>query len=855
MSRSIKSIRASQPTLIPSSIDAIRGSVVIETMTSAMSIDLSPPVPVTTRSADQVQEPVPMEVADLALSGLAQEKEDDKEDDSDEESIQSDVSQEELIEIPVLPPPCCRSDLSERVIREAKLRGIEVEWLCCIDSEIPVVKPSDLEEPDDDDDEEDRDEKKCNNKWRVRVAKCETVERLLNIAQLRDLPPCPWMDENGEFKTSWFTTTGVEMEVMTNLSKQSLESKQLFDMFIHRLDKMGDYTIPSQMQSFLADMNAHMEREKDRKDIAWRIRKKFTTRQLKVLVGQRPFPIALPYVREKGDQVEELIEDIIEMSQLSRLKYQSIIHEYVDGYKEYLSPEQQQRVQDVMAGAFPADDRPLRIQRSKQRGIFIEFPSPYYSAKAIEYKHQQKLATDQNLQDMYIPLTVCGMKLAQVNLFKQVVIGSLDGFLHVTENLLRAKCLLLPTIKGEMYQVEPYRMPIDVENMVVALMYYIQEFARIGQPIPKPQVLEGVDEEQLVTRPYQKVDLLLALEHAAIRKRFCEASTFWSERYHPGKFIANVGQFGVWEEKLVKFLSGIPGSSCVPLSYVIRDQRIVKVLNAESHMDSLVILAPHSGTYYSNDTAEVFNIIMECISPDVADLCTSDESCFGDGCLMMEKLRNYFKNDVGGTAESPAVGMSRNEDLYSILPDAAGSASNINLQEAIIPPSTGSINQVSEEIIPEQVDSTTGTLQVMVQAPVAPVVNVTVNANQMERQGIVSAARTGGGTSRSARRRRRARAVMLDMAITEAQARTQFERQRVAEREQLAIEAERRATSHYHEKRQRTSDWIPSHQWNRMTGDERRDVRDRHDFQMAMHGPNGTGRGGGSSHWGHSDRY
>jgi hypothetical protein len=454
MSQSIKSIRTSPPISIPSSIDALRSSVVTETMTSAMSIDLSPPVPVTTRSADQVPEPVPMEVADLALSGLAQEKEDD----SDVESIRSNVSQEELIKIPVMPPPCCRSNLSERVIREARLRGIEIEWLCCIDSNIPVVEPSDLKEPDDDDDGEDCDEKKCNNKWRVRVAKCETVERLINIAQLRDLPPCPSMDENGKFKTSWFTTTGVEMEVMTSLSKQSLESKQLFDMFIHWLDKMGDYTIPSQMQSFLADMNAHMEREKDQKDIAWHICKKFTTRQLKVLVGQRPFPIALPYVREKGDQMEELIEDIIEMSQLCRLKHQSIIHKYVDGYKEHLSPEQQQRlrgtvkeviqssaslVQDVMAGAFPTDDRPLRIKRSRQRGIFIKIPSPYYSTEAIEYKQQQKLATDQNLQDMYILLTVCGMKLAQVNLFKQVVIGTLDGFLHVTKESTTCK---MPTL-------------------------------------------------------------------------------------------------------------------------------------------------------------------------------------------------------------------------------------------------------------------------------------------------------------------------------------------------------------------------------------------------------------------------
>jgi hypothetical protein len=86
--RSIRSVRTSLPTSPPSSIDANRSSAVAMT-TSAMGIDLPPPVPGTMGFADQEPETVPMEVTDRALGEVAIDGEDKEDVDLDDESTQS----------------------------------------------------------------------------------------------------------------------------------------------------------------------------------------------------------------------------------------------------------------------------------------------------------------------------------------------------------------------------------------------------------------------------------------------------------------------------------------------------------------------------------------------------------------------------------------------------------------------------------------------------------------------------------------------------------------------------------------------------------------------------------------------
>jgi hypothetical protein len=219
----------------PSSIDANRNSAVA-VMTSAMGIDLPPPVPGTMGFADQEPESVSMEVTDRTLGKVAKDEEDEEDDDSDDESVQSiDKWHVEPFDMTTMPAPLSRSELSKRIVKEAKHLEIDLEWLCCPNPMIPIIEPT-LKEYDEDDDEIAREDIDYDNQQEQRHVKRSNVERLTKIAKLRNLPPCPWLDESGELKSSWITMSGVEIEVMTSLSKESPESHQVHEMFLNRLE-------------------------------------------------------------------------------------------------------------------------------------------------------------------------------------------------------------------------------------------------------------------------------------------------------------------------------------------------------------------------------------------------------------------------------------------------------------------------------------------------------------------------------------------------------------------------------------------------------------------------------------------
>jgi hypothetical protein len=382
-------------------------------------------------------------------------------------------------------------------------------------------------------------------------------------------------------------------------------------------------------------------------------------------------------------------------------------------------------------------------------------------------------------------------------------------------------------------------------------MYYVQDFARLGRSVPEPQSLENVSDEELIGRPYKKADLLLALKNAEMRKKFCKDSLEWKDRL-PEKFTPNCGLFRLWEEKFIEHLSHLPGSSGVPLSYVIRDDNVVQVLNAHDHLHSLILLAPHYGSYYIKDTTDVYNIIMKCIPREIIDDCTNDESCFGDGRLMMQRLRTAYVNDVGGEAEK-----LKENDLYDDLPNAVAgleptsvrSTTGTELRGETIASNPGVDTQVIPAIAPERVVSATGVESITSQTTTA-----TVAAIQMEQAEVVGAARTDERLTKSAKRRRRS----IERALLLAHEQTLVEQQRIVVREQqLAVEAERLETLRLQRNVDllRTQQPIPLHQWNRMSAEERRDIWEHYENNVAMHQADNAGRGGGFSHRRHSDRY
>jgi hypothetical protein len=156
-------------------------------------------------------------------------------------------------------------------------------------------------------------------------------------------------------------------------------------------------------------------------------------------------------------------------------------------------------------------------------------------------------------------------------------------------------------------------MPADVEGMVVGLMYYVQEFDRLGLPIPEAEKLEGLSTEQLVGKPYQKRDIKQALVNAGIRKAFYERSMTWRKEQTPGKFVPSIDRFSDWERKLILFLS-VPGVTGIPLHYVIREDSWH--YNMKDHVETLAALALLEGPVYIADS----RIVCQCIRGYVPDI-------------------------------------------------------------------------------------------------------------------------------------------------------------------------------------------------------------------------------------------
>jgi hypothetical protein len=169
-------------------------------------------------------------------------------------------------------------------MKEALHRNMKVKWLNP-DAEISSVEAIDLSDEEDFDSEDEIEEKKIRNEERIAKAHQLSIAKRAKVEQLRKLPPAPWLNEDGSYKSSWTAPSGVEMEVVKGVLKCSAESLQTLQMFIHRLHQMGDYPVPSQMKVLLSDASICLDYELDLRSFHASVRGKFTARQLRVAIG------------------------------------------------------------------------------------------------------------------------------------------------------------------------------------------------------------------------------------------------------------------------------------------------------------------------------------------------------------------------------------------------------------------------------------------------------------------------------------------------------------------------------------------------------------------------------------------
>jgi hypothetical protein len=247
-------------------------------------------------------------------------------------------------------------------------------------------------------------------------------------------------------------------------------------------------------------------------------------------------------------------------------------------------------------------------------------------------------------------------------------------FIVVDEERLCSKCCVLAQIQTGFFEKEAYEMPLDVKGMIVGLMHYVQDFVRLGQPVIGAVELDGLSAEQLIGKPYQANMIQQAIVNVDIRNVFKSKAEAWIAKNNPGDFISSVDCFSNWDPKILLFLSGIPGASSVPLSYVIRKESWK--FESQSHIAALAAMAPLDGPVFSADLDAVYQYLQSFIANDLYDHWFDDDIHGGDGHKLMDKMRHYYGSEVLVAPARKVLGDLKDDCLYDDILAVVGLNSN-----------------------------------------------------------------------------------------------------------------------------------------------------------------------------------
>ena len=177
---------------------------------------------------------------------------------------------------------------------------------------------------------------------------------------------------------------------------------------------------------------------------------------------------------------------------------------------------------------------------------------------------------------------------------------------------------------------------LQQEVLLKGLMHFVQDLARVGKSVenihPDEITLEAIDN---------------AIERAKNREAFIKQSKTVSAAGDPGKFDKGK-QWFTWRDSFINYLSLKPGSSGIPLSYVIReDQEPLDNAVYDDFMEEMVACAPLSGQTYDNDRRLVHQYLMGFItgtpSEDYVRKTYIRGRCHNNGRTSFQALRQQYE--------------------------------------------------------------------------------------------------------------------------------------------------------------------------------------------------------------------
>jgi hypothetical protein len=397
-------------------------------------------------------------------------------------------------------------------------------------------------------------------------------------------------------------------------------SEQLVKQFEFRLGRLDKYPTMKEFKDFMNDLEELLPFKRFQDHFVNRLKQRYPVRVLTAMIGGDYFPRN----RDGHDSeavLEGIMQDIKSIPKGTPLEHRH--KEYFSIFRRLLNTlEQHERVKQAMQEHFGANQsgqqtvatpvappkptpKPTPTQSDAHDGsckapvriskVYGKVPIVDTSTGSLFHQAVLEAGLVKQLPDrtnIYVPLAVCGIDRTAANAFKRFCVCELDGFLTMDKYGVGFKCNELGrgnNATDYKYGVnEPYTMSAQAKSMVVGLMHYVQDFARLGKPVPNAIDFDGLTADELRVAPYQEHAIKEAIVNASARQALADQSASWIAANSPGKLVLGVDVFSDWEPKFRNLLRGIPGASEVPLIYVLRDENWT--YNADDYMQSIVAL-------------------------------------------------------------------------------------------------------------------------------------------------------------------------------------------------------------------------------------------------------------------------
>ena len=210
------------------------------------------------------------------------------------------------------------------------------------------------------------------------------------------------------------------------------------------------------------------------------------------------------------------------------------------------------------------------------------------------------------------------MALSQVQIFTRMGIAPAGNCNAIIDNFLSEGLAGLQNLTDEEVrdtcasyakrQDGPFPIiltPIMKQRMK-ALVLYVKDLARVGQPI---QFADTVDQAELRSLLTQSLE----------RERRRKEQKSDGESYLDSEFnnqLKSMAQWAKWYEELQTTLAQIIGCRGVPLTYVIREDKVPFFNNTITYEEAVTQATTLTGVDYKQDARTVHKIILKNINED-----------------------------------------------------------------------------------------------------------------------------------------------------------------------------------------------------------------------------------------------